>query len=520
MKKNFLTSLFIIPCSVIIIQHSSAQSPNWLWAKAMGGTDDDRGNSIAIDPASGDVYTTGPFWGTVDFDPGAGVFNLTGYGGFISKLDASGNFIWATAIGGICNSIAIDTAGSGDVYTTGFFNGTVDFDPGVGVFNLTSAGNTDIFISKLDSSGNFVWAKAMGGTDNFNGDYGYCIALDASGNVYTTGRFKETVDFDPDSSGSFNLTSLGYHDIFISKLNSSGNFVWAKAMGGTADEYGISIAIDPAGGGDVYTTGAFEGTADFDPGAGVFNLTPVGAKDMFVSKLDGSGNFVWAKAMGGTYQQWGSSIAIDPAGSGAVYTTGAFGGTVDFDPGAGVFNLTSAGTSDIFISKLDSSGNFVWAKAAGGTSWDYGQSIAIDASGNVYVTGYFQSPSITFGSTTVTNAGSNTPEIFIAKLDTMTIITGNNDVSADGSGPLNITSIFPNPFSNSTTISFSLAQFQKVSLQIFDVSGRLVATLADKIFEAGENEIMWDAENVNAGIYFLKMQTGDVLKTEKLVVTK
>ena len=126
---------------------------------------------IAIDPASGAIYTTGFFSATVDFDPGAGVFNLTSAGSgdiFISKLDASGNFVWAKQMGGIaydkCYSIAIDTAGSGALYTTGVFEGTADFDPGAGTLNLTPAGQYDIFISKLDSSGNFVWAKRIGGT--------------------------------------------------------------------------------------------------------------------------------------------------------------------------------------------------------------------------------------------------------------------------------------------------------------------------------------------------------------------
>src|SRR5258705_170803 len=112
-------------------------------------------------------------------------------------------------------------------------------------------------------------------------------------------------------------------------------------MGGTGDEGGFSIALDPAGSGDAYTTGDFTGTADFDPGAGVFNLSSAGGHDIFISKLDGSGNFVWAKRIGGTGDEYGESVTIDYAGSGNVYTTGYFDGTADFDPGVGIFNLTS-----------------------------------------------------------------------------------------------------------------------------------------------------------------------------------
>jgi hypothetical protein len=269
---------------------------------------------------------------------------------------------WAKQLGGTSVDYGLSNAvdASGNVYTTGNFNGTADFDPGAGTYNLTpaSAVNDDIFISKLDASGNFVWAKRLGGTSI---DNVASISVDASGYVYTTGNFKGTVDFDP-GAGTYNLSSAsaGNDDIFISKLDTSGNFVWAKQLGGTSSDVGQSITVDPAGSGDVYTTGSFYGTADFDPGAGTYNLTSTGGSDIFISKLDATGNFVWAKQMGGNGTATGTSIAIDPAGSGDIYTTGVFDGTADFDPGAGTYSLTYAGGFDIFISKLDASGNFVW----------------------------------------------------------------------------------------------------------------------------------------------------------------
>jgi hypothetical protein len=384
-----------------------------VWAKSFGGASSDLGYSIAVD-SSGNVYTTGYFNGTADFDPGAGTSNLTSAGGndvFVSKLDSSGALVWAKGFGGasfdLGYSIAVDS--SGNVYTTGYFNDTVDFDPGAGTSNLTSAGSSDVFVSKLDSSGALVWAKSFGGA---SGDIGRDIAVDSSGNIYTTGYFNGTVDFDP-GAGTSNLTSAGGNDVFVSKLDSSGALVWAKSFGGASSDLGISIAVDSSG--NIYTTGYFNGTADFDPGAGTSNLTSAGGNDVFVSKLDSSGNLVWAKGFGGASNDLGYYIAVDSSGN--VYTTGYFEGTVDFDPGAGTSNLTSAGGNDVFVSKLDSSGALVWAKSFGGTSFDSGYSIAVDSSGNIYTTGYFNGTADFdpgAGTSNLTSAGG--ADIFVLKL--------------------------------------------------------------------------------------------------------
>ena len=392
--KKILLSIICIIATVL----ANAQTPGFQWAKDMGGAAGSIGGSIAID-ALGNVYTTGSFLGTVDFDPGAGTYNLTSTGYvdiFISKLDAFGNFVWAKDIGGIETTSAsagtsITTDASGKVYVTGNFSGTADFDPGVGVFTLLSGdggSSDDIFVLKLDSSGNFIWAKQIGGTYP-SSNSGNSIAVDTSGNVYTTGFFQNTVDFDP---GVGVDTLVGTSDpgesAFISKLDASGNFVWAKQIEGSEDSYGNSIKVDLLG--NVYTTGTYDYTGDFDPGVGIFDLTSAGAfynSNTFILKLDDLGNFVWAKSMGGTLDCYSFSLALDTSSN--IYTTGYFKGTADFDPGAGTFNLTSNGGEDIFISKLNSSGNFVWAKNIGGTLDESGKSVGVDALGNIYTIGEF-----------------------------------------------------------------------------------------------------------------------------------
>jgi len=357
-----------------------------VWAKSMGGTGDDRGRDIAVD-SSGNVYTTGFFSGSGDFDPGAGESILTLAGEndiFVSKLDTNGNLLWAASFGDIESDegrgIAVDA--SGNVYVTGYFDGTVDFDPGAGAFLVTSVGSRDIFVLKLDTAGNFLWVKTMGGPSY---ETARAITVDASGNIYLTGYFNDTVDFDP-GAGTVNLTSAGDLEAFVCKLDSDGDFLWAKAMGGAELDYGRAIAVD--GPGNVYTTGLFVGTADFDPGAGTAMLTSAGGYDIFVLKLDSDGTFVWANRFGAVNEDYGNGIAVNA--SDHVYLTGTFTDTVDFDPSMDVADLTSAGSYEIFLQKLDSNGGLIWATAMGADLDDFGFDLALGTSGRVYITGYFR----------------------------------------------------------------------------------------------------------------------------------
>lgn len=331
---------------------------------------------------------------------------------FVQAQCSTADFQWAKTFGGTSSDqgIGITTDANGNVFTTGYFNGTVDFDPTTTINNLTANGSNDIFISKLDKNGNFLWAKAIGGTSF---DRGYGISTDANGNVYTTGYFNGTVDFDP-NAGVTNLTANGDKDVFILKLDNNGNFVWAKAFGGSNYDFGYDITTDTNG--NIYTTGYFSGTVDFDPSSGINNLTSIGSYDVFILKLDANGNFDWAKAIGGSGYDKAEDITTDANGN--VYTTGYVNGLVDFDPNAGVHNLTAYGGDDVFILKLDTNGNFVWAKAIGGTAREFATGITTDTIGNIFTTGGFQGtadfdPNV--GVHNLTSNGMN--DIFISKLD-------------------------------------------------------------------------------------------------------
>jgi len=363
--------------------------PNW-GSTTWGGTGNDYGWSVAVD-GSGNVYTTGYFNGTVDF--GAG--NVTSAGGedaFVTKFDSSGTHQWTTTLGGTSadrgDGVAVD--GSSNVYTTGEFTGTVNFGAG----NVTSAGALDVFVTKLNSSGAHQWTTTLGGTSN---DYGYSVAVDGSSNVYTTGEFTGTVNF-----GAGNVTSASSNDVFVTKLNSSGAHQWTTTFGGTSDDYGWGVAVD--GSGNVHVSGDFAGTVNF--GAG--NVTSAGSHDVFVTKLNSSGVHQWTTTFGGTSADRGGGVAVD--GSSNVYTTGQFTGTVDF--GAG--NVTSAGSDDVFVTKLNSSGAHQWTTTLGGTSADRGWGVAVDGSSNVHVAGSFAG-TVDFGAGNVTSAGGY--DGFVVKLD-------------------------------------------------------------------------------------------------------
>ena len=363
---------------VIVVE---PQAPIGGWARTWGGSSSDRGYGVATDD-SGNVYVTGNFWSTVDFDPDGGDPHTSNgdYDVFLSKFDSSGNFKWARTWGGTDwdKGFGVATDGSGNVYVTGYFKGTVDFDPGGGDPH-TSNGVDDVFLSKFDSSGNFEWARTWGGS---SWDEGWGVAADGSGNVYVSGNFMGTVDFDP--GGGDPHTSNGSYDVFLSKFDLLGNFKQARAWGGPAWDIGWGVALD--GSGNVYVTGYFEGTVDFDPGGGDIH-TSNGSTDVFLSKFDSSGNFKGARTWGGSLWDEARGVAAD--GSGNVYVTGFFGSTVDFDPGGGDPH-TSNGDLDAFLSKFDSSGNFDWARTWGGSIWDEGWGVTADGSGNVYVTGYFR----------------------------------------------------------------------------------------------------------------------------------
>jgi hypothetical protein len=374
----------------------SARTADHGWARTWGGKGDEEGYDIAVD-GSGNVYVTGWFGGTdVDFNPDPLAVDLHSSVGswdiFVSKYDATGTFLWARTWGGDSSdwgtSVAVDSFGN--AYVTGFFySASVDFSPDPSVVDPhLSNGLSDIFLSKFDPSGTFAWARTWGGS-NYDGGEG--VAVDASGNIYLTGSFSgASVDFNPDPIATDPHSSVGDADVFLSRFDSSGTFMWARTWGGDTVSSGLDVAVD--GSGNAYATGIFKGTSvDFNPDSTAVDLhSSNGQSDIFLSKFDSTGTFAWARTWGGSNYDNGLGVAVD--GSGGVYVTGYFlSKSVDLNPDPTAVDFHwSHGLQDVFLSKFDSSGAFVWARTWGGTYTDYGYGVAADGDGNVYVTGSFQ----------------------------------------------------------------------------------------------------------------------------------
>lgn len=363
---------------------------NLVWVKQMASTGGFNYKSLSVS-SSGDVYAAVTFSGTVDFDPvlGAGTNTLTAPGiisTFICKLNTSGSLLWTKQFEGTGNKYTKHiTSDAAHIYLTGFYAGPVDFNPGAGTYTLTTtASYYDIFVCKLDLNGNFVWAKNMGGADH---DHGNSSAVDLAGNVYVSGTYSSVnCDFDP-SAATHIVGGSGHDDGFVCKLDASGNYVWVNAMPALAVNSHLAEPLVICNKfNQVYISGYF-----FDQtmiGSTVLNA-PWGSMDMYIARLTGTGNVMWAYNIGGTNDDLCKAVVSDTLGN--VYLTGGFySSAIDFNPGPGTATLSATGSSfDGFVMKMDSLGGFMWVKQYAGSNEEAGISLALDPDNNAYILGSF-----------------------------------------------------------------------------------------------------------------------------------
>lgn len=341
-------------------------------------------SDIFVD-AEGNVYATGFFKGICDFDPGPGESTLQAFSDqdvFVAKFSSLGQLLFVKqATGQTSTGGAIGVTSSGKIIVSGRFRSGLQFEPTSFPMDIYSNGDFDIFMAMYDAStGAFEDAYSLGG---WAPDQHRDINI-VGNEIYLSGSFAGAVDFDPGAGVTELMEVPGELNHFILKLTDFRTFGFVKHLSG----YSIpGIEVNATG---IYANGSFFGTIDLDPGAGVTNVTSISGNDVWFAKYDLSGNFVWGKSIGAD-----ASYDATPDAAGNVYVTGNFTQLTDFDGGAGVLDITPIDASgDAFLVKYDPNGNFIWAKAWGGSGYDDGSSIVFATPNNMIVSGHFSSPTI------------------------------------------------------------------------------------------------------------------------------
>jgi uncharacterized protein (TIGR03437 family) len=412
------------PDADAFVSKLNASGTALLYSTYLGGGNDDQGNGIAVD-ASGNAYVTGWTLST-NFPTTAGAVQTTSGGAndaFVTKLNSTGTAIaYSTYLGGngndVANGIAVDSSGS--AYVTGITNSS-NFPTTSGAFQTafgggsTPASNGDAFVTKLNTTGTaFSYSTYLGG----NGlDYGNAIALDSSGNAYVTGstlstNFPTTTGALQTAFGGASSTSASLGDAFVTKLNSAGAAVmYSTYLGGNGGDAGTGIAVDSSG--NAYVAGSTQST-NF-PSVNPFQAALAGSQNAFISKVNSTGSaLAYSTYLGGTGADQANSIALDSSGN--AYVTGATSST-NFPLTSGAFQINFAGGSnDAFVANLAAAGSgLLYSTYLGGSGDDRGLGIAVDASGNAYVTGNTSSSNLPVISPIQASLGGGI-DAFVAKI--------------------------------------------------------------------------------------------------------
>ena len=369
----------------------NAAGTGLIYSTFIGGSGADYGRGIAVD-TSGNAYVTGVTTDdTTDYPTTPSAYDMTHNGGndiFVTKLSSDGSaLVYSTFLGGSGaeqgKSIVVDA--SGVAYVTGeTLDHTTDYPTTTGAFDTTPNGNFDVFVTKLNAAGSaLAYSTFLGGS---NYDYGYGIAVDTSGSTYVTG-YTVSADY-PTTGGAYDMGHNGASDVFVTKLNAAGSaLAYSTFLGGSASDYGNGIAVDASG--NAYVTGeTFDDTTNYPTTGGAFDTSHNGGSDVFVTKLHALGTaLIYSTFLGGSNIDRGNGIAVDASGS--AYVTGnTFDTLTDYPTTVGAYNVSPNGSYDAFVTKLNPIGNaLTYSTFLGGNDADFGYGIAIDASGNTYVTG-------------------------------------------------------------------------------------------------------------------------------------
>ena len=416
---------YVIPLFVLLINAIQSNAQTFLWAKALN-TPTSIGLNIACGH-TGSIYTSGHLYGTVfDMDLGPGVYNLSPGAGmnnaYIAKYNAQGDFVWAKLLfSQDYNNRIVDVKvdAQDNVYILGKFTGTVDFDFGPNTFFMTTVNNTteQLFIQKMDSNGQFLWAKTIGDSTGNTVNPSFHVA--DNGHVIMIDAFVGTLDFDP-GIGTFFMSS-NVTNTYLLMLNTLGDFVWAKQFSGGINS-GVRVVSD--GQQNIYLVGRFVDSMDANPNLGVYTLIGASSNNnLYVIKLNINADFVWAKYF--TVFNPASTLVVSDVMLDLqqhVLFSGSFADSVNFNSSLNPDVHLSNGSVDAFITKMDSAGNYVWTKTLGGSLSDNARQIICDSLGYYYIMGIYTgvvdfdpSPNGIYNLSTLPNGGFS----YISKLDSL-----------------------------------------------------------------------------------------------------
>lgn len=436
-------NLNTVATSAFIAKYDSVG--NCIWAKSLqlaSGTGFSISSSIAVDD-SGGVYITGVFAGSIDFNTDNTATEIRSsfpngpnpsLDGFLAKYDRDGNFKWVSTIGGkleeLTTTVVVDDLSSGL-----YISGTLGSD--TAIFSQTTdtlfnKGGKDAFIAKFDTTGVLSWYNVVGGNGN-----DFITDIDADETyLVVTGIFQDTIIFNENNSPD---TLLPYTNVgtFFGKYMLDGTYGWMDKIGGNFGEaISTGIALENS---HIHLTGVFTGTINVDPTNNSTTLTSSGLRDVFVTKHTIGGGYAWKTRIGSEMNNLSNSasskdIVVDENDN--VYLAGSISGTIDFDETSNNLLFASNGPSDIYFSKLNSSGVTIWVKTIGSNLSDTLASIAIDSKNNVYLSGEYKN-SVDFdpGNDVANRTSVGYEDMFIAKYaqgaDTITGTVKANGVNVE-----------------------------------------------------------------------------------------
>jgi len=512
------------------------------WAKKIGGSKVEFINDLKVDN-NDNIIICGKVYGVVDFNPSSAenkIGSSSNYTSYIAKYTNSGNFTWVKAFDGYDVQIShLSTDVAGKIIISGSFgyaSGQADFNPAPSVTNkLTSGGGSSSsgsFVAAYSPNGAYDWAKSYG-NNNVISNNG--LFVDESKNIYLTGTFTGTADFNPSPSATSNLTSSGnYDDVFFMKLKADGSFVFAKAIlgNGTLLKSTGGIVVDQSG--NIIIAGTFDKTVDFDPSSGVKNLTTssvTNTSDIFIAQYSSTGTYKWAKKIGNLFLETLQGIELTKNYNILVY--GNFLGSVDFNPGTATHTLISTGSTtgppahELFVLSLKNDGNFNFAYKLGNTNQESATTISCHKLSNeFYITGTFLGTVNFNPSGTATNlTASATTNVFLAKYAlSLNGIMQNEDsenriFDETNSQISNLTtqiSIYPNPANNLLNIEYNgFENTNANNIKIYDITGKEVSNYS--VTNNNNTTSQLNISNFESGVYIISIQTQNKIIREKFI---